>query len=99
MKDFKTYSREGGEPAPDGKGGGSAPDKQEMYKILQRAMSGKSEARIWRSVLNEAERGKRAGTLKNSDLDEFYGSISPFLDAPRRKKLKEVIARLKAIEP
>ena len=49
------------------------------------------------SDLAEAERGKREGRLTNADLDNFYNTIYPMLDGIKRKKLKEVIAKLKNI--
>ena len=61
------------------------------------AMNGKSQGQLWQTILSEAERGKREGRLSNADLDNFYNSISPMLDGFRRKKLKEVISKLKQI--
>lgn len=69
----------------------------ELAKILTRAMSGKSEAQILHTIIAEAERGKREGTLTNADLDNFYSALAPMLDGMKRRKLGEVIARLKRI--
>ncbi len=69
----------------------------ELAKILTRAMSGKSETQILHTVISEAERGKREGTLTNADLDNFYAALAPMLDGMKRRKLGEVIARLKKI--
>ena len=69
----------------------------ELAKILTKAMSGKSESQILRTVISEAERGKREGTLTNADLDNFYNALSPLLDGIKKRKLKEVIQRLKNI--
>ena len=49
------------------------------------------------TIIAEAERGKREGTLSNADLDNFYNALSPFLDGFKKRKLKEVITRLKGI--
>ena len=70
----------------------------EIAKILSRAMNGKSEGQILQQILSEAERGKRAGTLTNADLDNFYAALSPLLDGFKRQKLKQVIAKLKNIQ-
>lgn len=109
MKDFKSYSEEN-QPKPDGrseekpatdnKTAGSTSDVNsavEMAKILTKAMNGKSEGQILRTILAEAERGKREGTLTNTDLDNFYNALYPLLDGIKRKKLKEVITKLKNI--
>lgn len=95
MKDFKNYSGE-----PDR---GRAPSNQsvdntvELAKTISRAMNGKNQAQIMRTIIAEAERGKREGRLSNSDLDNFYNAIYPMLDGAKRKKLTEVIEKLKNI--
>ena len=60
-------------------------------------MNGKSETQILHTILTEAERGKREGTLTNADLDNFYNALSPLLDGMKKRKLREVIMRLKNI--
>ena len=69
----------------------------EMAKILTKTMSGKSEGQILRTIISEAERGKREGTLTNADLDNFYNALAPLLDGMKKRKLKEVITKLKSI--
>ena len=102
MKDFKSYTPEDGgannKGAPDGAGGVDDNSAVEIAKILSRAMKGKSEGQILQQILAEAERGKRAGTLTNADLDNFYTALSPLLDGFKRQKLRQVITKLKNIE-
>ena len=69
----------------------------ELAKILTRAMNGKSETQILHTIISEAERGTREGTLTNADLDNFYSALAPMLDGMKRRKLGEVISRLKRI--
>lgn len=69
----------------------------ELAKLMTKAMSGKSESQILRTIITEAERGKREGTLTNADLDNFYNALSPLLDGMKKRKLKEVIIKLKSI--
>lgn len=107
MKDFKSYSNE--QPSNsqnvNGAGAGSVngatpPEVNntvELAKVLTKAMSGKNEAQILQTIISEAERGKREGTLTNADLDNFYNALSPMLDGFKKRKLKEVITRLKNI--
>lgn len=96
MKDFKSYTQDGdGEKrAADG---GNADGSAEIVKILSQAVRGKSEGQILRQIMDEAERGKRAGTLTNDDLDNFYAAVAPMLDGFKRQKLKQVITKLKSI--
>ena len=87
MKDFKSYTQDDG---------GFENDKGvELVKRVAASMQGKSSGEIMRAVIEEAEKGKRAGTLTNEDLDNFYSLMSPTLDGFRRRKLKSIVERLK----
>ena len=107
MKDFKSYSKneENSSSGRTGGAGGNANSGSsaeynntvELAKVLTKAMAGKNEGQILHTIISEAERGKREGTLTNADLDNFYSALSPFLDGFKRRKLKEVITRLKSI--
>ena len=96
MKDFKSYSEEQPKNSPD-KTNPELNNTVELAKVLSKAMNGKSERQLLATIIAEAERGKREGTLSNADLDNFYNALYPLLDGFKRKKLKEVIAKLKAI--
>ena len=95
MKDFKSFSdgRDGKGNSPDG---GFENDKGvNMIKKVAAGMQGKSSGDIMRAVIEEAERGKRAGTLTNADLDNFYNLMAPTLDGFKRQKLKTISLSLK----
>lgn len=97
MKDFKSFS-DGRDGKGNSPGGGFENDKGvNMIKKVAAGMQGKSSGDIMRAVIEEAERGKRAGTLTNADLDNFYNLMAPTLDGFKRQKLKSIIARLKRI--
>ena len=96
MKDFKSYTPE--EPDKDiHEKAADVNSTGELAKTLSKAMNGKSQGQLLQTIIAEAERGKREGTLTNADLDNFYNALSPMLDGFKRKKLKEVITRLKSI--
>lgn len=98
MKDFKSYSNEQPPKPETPKPADPAYNNTvELAKVLTKAMSGKNETQILHTILSEAERGKREGTLTNADLDNFYAALSPMLDGMKKRKLKEVITRLKSI--
>ena len=101
MKDFKSYSENQPESNQNGTtSNGSAAaynNTVELAKVLTKAMAGKNEGQILHTIISEAERGKREGTLTNADLDNFYNALAPFVDGFKRRKLKEVIVRLKNI--
>ena len=69
----------------------------ELAKVLSKAMNGKTEGQLLQTIIAEAERGKREGSLTNADLDNFYNALSPMVDGIKGRKLKEVITRLKNI--
>ena len=102
MKDFKSYSENqpqdnGNQGENAGKNATSYNNTVELAKVLTKAMAGKNEGQILHTIISEAERGKREGTLTNADLDNFYNALAPFVDGFKRRKLKEVIVRLKNI--
>lgn len=105
MKDFKSYNGNGGNNGKSGNYGdngannaANSPDSAiNMATNIARAMNGKNERQILAAILAEAERGKRAGTLSNDDIDRFYNALAPTLDGVKKRKLKEVVERLKSI--
>ena len=98
MNDFKSYK-------PDDNQNKNIPADNEnkinstveLAKAVTRAMNGKSEGQLLHTIISEAERGKREGRLTNADLDNFYNMVAPTVDGFKRKKLKEVISKLKEI--
>lgn len=68
-----------------------------MATMIAKAFNGKSEGQILQTILAQAEEGKRAGTLTNADLDNFYAAVAPMLDGFKRQRLKGIIAKLKSI--
>lgn len=87
MRSFRNYSGSGGEE----------PQKsaEELTKKIAAAYAGKSSGEVWLEILKEAERSKRAGTLTNEELDEFYRQFAPLLDSGQKKQLKGVVEKLK----
>lgn len=104
MNDFRSYSNSKNSQTPPNaaKDTSAPPDAQlnntvEMAKIISKAMNGKSTMQVMQTIIAEAERGKREGTLSNADLDNFYNALSPILDGAKKRKLKQVIEKLKEI--
>ena len=92
MKSFKNF-----EPThvPDTKPPESS--AAALTEKLAKAYNGKSSVEMFKSILDEAERCKRAGTLSNEEIDEFYTNFSPMLDGANRRRLQSVVERLKRI--
>ncbi|MBO5851519.1 MAG: hypothetical protein J6R29_04220 [Clostridia bacterium] len=73
-------------------------DKSDAMGILRsfaKKYEGASEQEIINAILKEAEKGKRNGTLKDSDIDNFVNLIYPMLNANQRKHLEKVIKSIK----
>ena len=99
VKDFKSFSSES-----ENNGKDMRYDKEfendkgvNLIKDVSAKMQGRSQNDIMRAIIEEAERGKRAGTLTNEDIDNFYNLMAPTLDGFKKQKLKSIIARLKRI--
>ncbi len=91
MQDFNSY--EGNDKQENGKRENE--EIQDMTMKMARAFQGKGEADILRAIYAEAERGRRAGTLTDKELDNFYAAVAPMLDGFKRKKLKQIVEKLK----
>ena len=95
MNDFKSYPE--GEGKKNEADRGKAEQTANLAAMLAKAFSGKSQSQIFQTILAQAEQGKRDGTLTNADLDNFYNSVAPMIDGFKRKKLQQVIVKLKAL--
>ena len=98
MRRFKEYTKQAAEAADaQAKEQQAGSTAEELAKKLAAAYNGKSNAAMLQSILEEAERGKRAGTLSNEEIESFYQSFAPMLDGFQRKRLRAVVQRLKEI--
>lgn len=99
MGDFKNFKHDDGKAQSGGqKPGGGPRDAEQTLNLaatLAKAFAGKSEGQILSAIIEQAEQGKRDGTLTNADIDNFYRAVAPMLDGFRRKKLQQVVTRLK----
>ena len=71
---------------------------ESLTKKVAQAYHGKSNAQMLRSILAEAEKGKREGTLSNEEIETFYQTFSPMLDGFQRKRLRAIVDKLKEIK-
>ena len=56
-------------------------------------------ATVLKSILEEAEKSKRAGTLTNEEIENFYKSFAPMLSGFQKKQLRAIVEKLKSIQP
>ncbi len=70
---------------------------EQLTRKIAAAYHGKSSAEMLRNILAEAEKSKRAGTLSNAEIENFYNAFSPMLDSTQKKRLRAVVEKLKNI--
>ena len=97
MKDFKNYVPDDKNDKNKSAKSGDVEQTVNLAAAMAKAFQGKSEGQIWQTLLQQAEQGKRNGTLTNADLDNFYAALAPLVDGYKRQKLKQIITKLKAI--
>ena len=90
MKSFKEYETNGTEKA-------QTANAEDLAKQIARAYNGKSNADMLKNILIEAEKSKRAGTLSNEEIENFYQNFAPMLDGIQRRRLRAIVDRLKDI--
>lgn len=94
MKSFQDYQTDAQEHISQSE----TLDAEQLTARLTQAYEGKSNVDMLKSILAEAEKSKRAGTLSNAELEEFYEAFSPMLDAFQRGALRAIVEKLKQIE-
>lgn len=94
MQDFNEFAKS---DKNDNDEGGLNSDIFNLINALSGKFDGKSQNELMRAVYEEAKRGKKNGTLKNSDIDNFVSMLSPILDDEKRKMLYKIASELKKI--
>ncbi len=70
-------------------------DAFNVLKSFAKKYEGASEQDIVSAILKEAEKGKKNGTLKDSDVDNFANMLYPMLNSAQRKQLEKIIKTIK----
>ena len=92
MKSFKEYANNTQDEQMQNQETATA---EELTKKIASAYNGRSNADMLRNILAEAEKSKRAGTLSNEEIENFYQSFAPMLSGVQKKQLRIVVERLK----
>ncbi len=94
MKSFKEYKKvEEVAKAQDS----ATASAEELTRKIASAYNGKSNFAMFKQIVEEAEKSKRAGTLSNEEIEKFYQSFAPMLSGFQKKQLREIVQRLKEI--
>lgn len=74
------------------------PNNGDAFNVLKgfaKKYEGASEQDIVSAILKEAEKGRKNGTLKDSDVDNFANMLYPMLNSAQRKQLEKIIKTIK----
>lgn len=71
---------------------------KDIYNLAEEMMkkyNGKSEGEIMTDLLAMAMERKKAGTLTNAEIDAFVSAVTPMLNGSQKKKLEQIVKKLK----
>ena len=88
MRDFNSYK-------PNNNSNGNQ-DYMSVISNLAKKYEGASESDLISAIMLEAEKGRRNGTLTDSDIDNFARVLSPMLNPNQQKKLQSVVKKIKS---
>lgn len=94
MQDFNEYIKNQNRSNPESNDSGNIFN---LVNSLAGKFDGKSQNDLMKAIYEEAKKGKKNGTLKNSDIDNFASMLSPLLDDKKRKMLYKIVEELKKI--
>ena len=100
MRDLREYANDGKKRRNETRAENNKVGGESLADTVQRLtaeFNGKGKTELLRAIYAEAERGKRAGTLTNAEIDGFVQALSPALDGKSRAYLKKVAEELKKI--
>lgn len=86
MRDFNNYTSQTQK---------NADSSMDILKSFAKKYEGASEDEIISQIMIEAEKGRRNGTLSDSDIDRFRNMVYPMLNQKQREKLDKVVKKLK----
>lgn len=92
--DFNSFAKNGNEQAEENR---PPEDLSRMIREVAEKYNGANEAELMQAIYKEAEKGRRRGTLSDADLDRFGNLLAPMLDDAKRRKLRQIIQKLKTV--
>lgn len=106
--DFKTFAQNKGKADKSNLGNSSSKNdnlncnkgdsSDDMKKFVEDAVNSrknKSQDELLSEIIENTTKQKKEGTLKDSDLDNFYNSVAPMLNNDQLGKLKSIMKMLK----
>lgn len=86
MRDFNNYQKNTDK---------SQADAMNAIKNFAGKYEGASESELLSEIMKEAEKGRRNGTLTDSDIDRFKSMLEPMLNSSQRAKLNKIVDKIK----
>ena len=80
MQDFNDYVKNNN----DAKNNNAYDDIMQKVSSIAGGFDGKNQTDLMRAIYEEAKKGKKNGTLKNSDIDNFALMLAPMLDSTQK---------------
>ncbi len=71
-------------------------DAMNILKNFASKYEGASEQDLVSAILKEAEKGKKNGTLKDSDIDNFASMLAPMLNPMQKRQLEKIVKTIKS---
>ncbi len=68
-----------------------------LVSSLSGKFDGKNQNELLKAIYEQAEKGKRNGTLTNAEIDGFAKTLAPLLDDKKKKILNKIVEELKKI--
>ncbi len=86
MRDFNNYQKNTDK---------SQADAMNAIKNFAGKYEGASESELLSEIMKEAEKGRKNGTLTDSDIDRFKSMLEPMLNSSQRAKLNKIVDKIK----
>ncbi len=82
MKDFNDYTSKSNNSTMD------------MLSGFAKKYEGASQSDLVKAIIEEAEKGRRNGTLTNADIERFSKMLAPMLNSEQKKQLDMIVKKL-----
>ena len=66
----------------------------DMISDFAKKYEGASQGELISAIMQEAEKGRRNGTLTNADIERFAKMLAPMLNSEQKKQLDMIVQKL-----
>ena len=94
-KDLKNFAKGRGKNVGGKNMNVDMEDVPEDIRRRVKNLQGKSDGELMSLLMQEVNKGKKDGSFSKESLEEFVAKVSPMLDASGRRRLFEIISKLR----